>query len=1732
MDFPRQGKLITIRKRSKPVAFLAIFLFVFLQVFSAFACDGVTVVTGGYGGCTDTGSGYSFTDVQDGTILNWNGFNIDIGQTFSFLFSIAGGSILNNDISGATSNIFGSIFSNGYVFLVNPAGIHIGAGASINVAGFIASSLTLSNSNFLAGSLIFENGSQAGSVVNQGTITAQPGGFVVLLGGSVANSGSVIADLGSIVMASGEKLTLTFDPQGLINLVVDEQLASTITDAEDAILNSGVIRANGGKIILQAEAVNDLFTYLVNNTGIIEATSVVNQNGVIELVANGAIVNSGSIIADGSVENPNGGSINILSDTIEHSGIISANALDYGTAGNIDIVSLYGTYLLSGSLVSSRGIGELSQGGNIYINSLYGSTDFQQDALIDISGGITGNGGTLDLSAFGGDLHVGGTVLQVVADGFTGGLVIFDPDANITISTNQIIAGDILLTSAGGIIINNNVTIQSTGGTITVITDANNTNDDGVFTMNNGSKLLAFGDITIDGSSAASATLREVRSTNGQIRVGTNRAFDSVTINGGNLTVPYLSAAAGITVMANDGISISNNSNGSVAYEIESTNGNVLLNADANNDGSGTFTMANNSGILAGGDVEIYGSGNTTIRNVSATGANSQITIGTGASTSFNNITLAGLVQGNGGVTANAFNNLNVNSDVQSVAGSINLLAGNNLSISSNTIVQSTGGGNITLTANSDNDSSGNFSMANNSSVITNDGDIAISGRGNITVRAVDAGNGDVSVTSTNGSILDDNDDATRITGDEVTLNAAVDIGQTTGNRDIDLSANSLNAAAANGRIIVTNDQALTVNNASAVNDSIIITAAGDLTVVNASATGTGTNNIDLTATTGNVTLGTVNAENTVTVNANAGHILDDGNQATAVSASTVNMTASSNIGSSAANGDVDITSTTNVGALTSSGNGDIFARIAGGGATLTGADFVTAGSVTVTTEGASSITGATGYTNFSMTTTSGDLEVGTVSATNAVTLAASNGDVTDTNADSSVTGTTVNLAAGGADGDVGTSTRRIMTTAGTLNLTGAGTGDIFVTESNGATVGATTGSGNIDVRTTTGDLTLGTISTTGNVTLTALAGDLLGGVASSVAGVIVNLIAGGADGDVGQSGAAINTTATTLNITGTGTGEINVTESNGATVGATTGSGDINVTSTTGDLNLGTITTAGNIGLTALAGNLVDATSNLSGNVITLVGNAIGTLAARINTTAATLNATANAGGIFLRESNGATLNNMNSSAANGTIDVVSTLGNLTIGTINAGLGDVVLSAAAGNLVDDANNATRITGGLITLIGDAVGTLANKINTAAATLSITANNGGIFIDELDAVTIQGLDSSAANGDININSATGDMVLGDAALQSINAGNGDVTLTASGGNIVDDFVQSTRINANSLSLTALGNIGSALANGDIDFNVNSFVAQSTANGNIAMNSLNGMNFTGANFLTNGSVTATAGGASSATGINGYSDFSLTTTAGDITVGSVNTTNSASFTAQAGNVFDDGNIGTVITSSNIEFFGNSVGTLLNKMNTAANTINAISQTGGIFIMEADGATINANSSVANGDICVITPTGDLILGTINAGNGSVMIEATTGNVLDGNGAANNITAGSDSSITAGGTIGVTGDGIDVDINNGAVLTTIAGGQDGGGTSISIDGDINGELVNPNTDLNFDLGGPNEPSGNVFFNGNLLFPNIPPVPPVFSGFAGLGIDVSQLLSPLFPQWSTRRQPALFS
>jgi len=123
---------------------------------------------------------------SNGAIINWNKFSIAAGETTHFAQTAASSTVLNRVLNDPTA-IYGTLSSNGRVWLVNPAGIMVGPGGRVDVAGFVASTLNISNENFLAGRKLFDNTPGAGNVINQGEIKTPAGGSVYLIGSNVAN---------------------------------------------------------------------------------------------------------------------------------------------------------------------------------------------------------------------------------------------------------------------------------------------------------------------------------------------------------------------------------------------------------------------------------------------------------------------------------------------------------------------------------------------------------------------------------------------------------------------------------------------------------------------------------------------------------------------------------------------------------------------------------------------------------------------------------------------------------------------------------------------------------------------------------------------------------------------------------------------------------------------------------------------------------------------------------------------------------------------------------------------------------------------------------------------------------------------------------------------------------------------------------------------------------------------------------------------------------------------------------------------------------------------------------------------------------------------------------------------------------------------------------------------------------------------------------------------------------
>src|SRR5438874_5716462 len=87
---------------------------------------------------------------------------------------------------------------------------------------------------------------------------------------------------------------------GLIQFVVSDAVAGNVISPDGKPLasyvsNTGTLQADGGMVTLQAKAASDVIKSVVNQEGVVRATSLVNRGGVIKLLAADDVENSGAI---------------------------------------------------------------------------------------------------------------------------------------------------------------------------------------------------------------------------------------------------------------------------------------------------------------------------------------------------------------------------------------------------------------------------------------------------------------------------------------------------------------------------------------------------------------------------------------------------------------------------------------------------------------------------------------------------------------------------------------------------------------------------------------------------------------------------------------------------------------------------------------------------------------------------------------------------------------------------------------------------------------------------------------------------------------------------------------------------------------------------------------------------------------------------------------------------------------------------------------------------------------------------------------------------------------------------------------------------------------------------------------------------------------------------------------------------------------------------------------------
>jgi len=256
-------------------------------------------IVAGSGSIATNGNTMTVTQDTQRMAADWTSFSIGQNNTVNFNQPSSSAVALNRVTGADASVIQGALNANGQVFLVNPNGVLFSSTAQVNVGGIVASTLNITNDDFMAGNDRFA-GNSSNAIVNQGNITTHDdGGTIALIAARIDNSGTLTANGGNVLMGAGSKVTL--DLGGPVKIQVEEA-------AIDALIEQGgAIKADGGLVYLTARAAGELTSTVINHTGITEAqTLATGESGQIYLMGdmdNGRIEVAG--ILDASA--PNGG---------------------------------------------------------------------------------------------------------------------------------------------------------------------------------------------------------------------------------------------------------------------------------------------------------------------------------------------------------------------------------------------------------------------------------------------------------------------------------------------------------------------------------------------------------------------------------------------------------------------------------------------------------------------------------------------------------------------------------------------------------------------------------------------------------------------------------------------------------------------------------------------------------------------------------------------------------------------------------------------------------------------------------------------------------------------------------------------------------------------------------------------------------------------------------------------------------------------------------------------------------------------------------------------------------------------------------------------------------------------------------------------------------------------------------------------------------------------------------
>lgn len=285
------------------------------------------------------GNGLDYNDSQNrltvyqnqaNAIIDWKKFNI--GSNASVQFYQGTGTpgtknwqpnssyaALNRIWDSSPSQIYGTLRADGKIFLINQNGILFGPGSQVNVGSLVASALNMTNKDFLNNAMNFypeggtstgdvdisgnpynytvntpagkqwvftyptdpASGNPSGLILNNGQITAAPGGNVFLIGPQVVNGGKIEADYGQVGLIAGTRVYL-------VPYTNDDPRTAPIVEilgGPGEVWNLGPADGVSSGQLLADQGIAGMYGHIVNQDGLVRSITSVKHNGQIELRA-------------------------------------------------------------------------------------------------------------------------------------------------------------------------------------------------------------------------------------------------------------------------------------------------------------------------------------------------------------------------------------------------------------------------------------------------------------------------------------------------------------------------------------------------------------------------------------------------------------------------------------------------------------------------------------------------------------------------------------------------------------------------------------------------------------------------------------------------------------------------------------------------------------------------------------------------------------------------------------------------------------------------------------------------------------------------------------------------------------------------------------------------------------------------------------------------------------------------------------------------------------------------------------------------------------------------------------------------------------------------------------------------------------------------------------------------------------------------------------------------------